>query len=462
MPGPKRFPTVLSLAVLLSVLLSACHPSAAWTTVAAPLAQAPTSAATAAPAPTVTQAPAATRLAPVETAAPAASPAPFAGSKTVEVFSSWAAGGEAAGLDALVKAFNAQYPEVAFANPAAAAPGDPDPLAARLQANQPPDSWQARAGQALDIAQVQPLDGRFPETGWQAALPPSLLPLLSRDGHLYALPVSVRRANLLWYNIPVLIQSGVSVPTNLDEWFAAMDTLKGQGITPLALGDPSTALLLMENVFLSALGPEKYSALWSGQLGWESPEVGTALATFQRVLSYTNGGAASLTGQDAARRVANGEAAFTVMADWAESAFKELGKTPKQDFGWAPMPGTAGVFLFLADALVLPVNPPHPEEAAAWMSIVASKEGQDAFNPSAGSIPARTDANPDLYDPYQRSALADWAKDILVEEQTSVMVPNDAWKTGITGALTAFLQDRDIAAFQSQLVEACEASGPCQ
>ena len=43
-----------------------------------------------------------------------------------------------------------------------------------------------------------------------------------------------------------------------------------------------------------------------------------------------------------------------------------------------------------------------------WLSVVASKAGQDAFNPLKGSIAARTDADLSKYGAYQKAAINDF------------------------------------------------------
>ena len=58
-----------------------------------------------------------------------------------------------------------------------------------------------------------------------------------------------------------------------------------------------------------------------------------------------------------------GDAAFNVMGDWAEGYFRELGKAPGTDYGWAPTPGSDGVFQFLSDSFVRAVGAPDPEAA---------------------------------------------------------------------------------------------------
>ena len=68
----------------------------------------------------------------------------------MEVFSWWVGPGEADGLAAMVKVFNAQYPSIKFVNAAVAGGAGTNAkavLATRLAANDPPDSWQAHAGQ---------------------------------------------------------------------------------------------------------------------------------------------------------------------------------------------------------------------------------------------------------------------------------------------------------------------------
>ncbi len=126
--------------------------------------------------------------------APAATQAPSSSGggagKQVEVFSWWVGPGEADGLAAMIKIFEQKYPNEKFVNASVAGGAGTNAkavLATRLQAGDPPDSWQAHAGEAtfayVDAKQIQPLDDFYKSSGFGAALPASLLPLISKEGH---------------------------------------------------------------------------------------------------------------------------------------------------------------------------------------------------------------------------------------------------------------------------------------
>ena len=439
----KKLLTLISLVLILSIVLSGCVSQASPT----PAPQEPGGAVT-------------------EPAEPGGQ-----GRQQVEVFSWWTGGGEAAGLEAMIKVFQAEYPDIEFINAAVAGGAGTNAravLATRLQANDPPDSWQGHAGQELigtyvAANQLEPLNFLYEEEGWLEVMPETLIPLISQDGNIYSVPVNIHRANVVWYNPAILEENGITMPTTLEDWFASMEDLKNAGVeTPLAMGEQWAAMHLMEAILLASMGEANYSGLWTGEFDWASPEVTTALEHFATALSYTNSDATSLTWQDAAQLVVNGDAAYNVMGDWAEGYFRELGKTPNVDYGWAPVPGSDGVFQFLSDSFVLPVGAPNRDGAIAWLKIAGSQAGQDAFNPVKGSIPARNDADRSLYGEYLLSAMDDWASDIVAGSLTHGVVANDSWKTEIDTALGLFLQSRDVAAFQSALVAACASSGPCQ
>jgi glucose/mannose transport system substrate-binding protein len=407
-----------------------------------------------------------------------------AASTQVEVFSWWVGPGEADGLAAMIKIFNAQYPSITFVNAAVAGGAGTNAkavLATRLAAKDPPDSWQAHAGQEtianyVAAGQVQPLDSLFASTGLNSVLPATLLPLISQGGHPYSVPVNIHRSNVLWYNPKVLAAAGVTADPKtafdtLDKFFAVCDQIKATGKICLSLGAPWTAIHLFENIMIGTIGAAKWNGLWSTPptTDWKGADVTAGIANFAKALSYTNPDASTLSDwQTASKMVSDGDAAFNIMGDWAYGYFANaapngLALKPHTDFDWAVSPGTYGVFNFLSDSFVLPVGAKHPDASLDWLTVAASKAGQEAFNPLKGSICARTDCNQSLFSEYSQDAAKDWTSNVVVGSLMHGVVAAPAWATSIGTAIGLFQADTSkTAEFQAALVAACATDGVCK
>ena len=86
------------------------------------------------------------------------------------------------------------------------------------------------------------------------------------------------------------------------------------------------------------------------------------------------------------------------------------------------------------------------------VKVVASKEGQDAFNPKKGSISARSDSDTSLYDDYQKSASADFktAKYFLPSRGTSMP---DGYVVSMGPIIDAFVIDKDVTKASQALAD---------
>ncbi len=295
--------------------------------------------------------------------------------------------------------------------------------------------------------------------------PSDLVDILSYDGEIWSVPANIHRSNVLWYNVAVFDEHGVEPPTTFEEFFTVAEELQAAGVTPLALGDNGiwTSTHLLESVLLGTLGPEGYRGLWTGDTDWKSAEVTQALETFAHMMEYVNEDHASLTWDQATQLVVDGDAAMNIMGDWANGYFKSVDAVPGEDYGWMPSPNTEGTYLMLADSFGLPKGAPNRDNAIAWLEVLGSVEGQDAFNPIKGSISARTDAgdSPD-YDVYQQEAMKDFAEDAIAPSLAHGAAASEGWVTSVNDVMTLFVSDLDVEAAQQGLAEACEDAGICQ
>lgn len=388
------------------------------------------------------------------------------GGGDVEVFTWWAAGSEKAGLDALVGVFGEQHPDLTFVNGAVAGGAGSaakDLLQTRLQAQDPPDTFQAHAGAELqdyiDAAQIEDVSDLYDEFGLTDVFPADLVDRLrSDDGAIYSIPSNIHRANLVWANPTVLEDNGIdpqATYADLDAWMADLDKLEAAGVTPLSVATTWTQVHLLETVLLASLGSDAYQGLWDGSTDWEGAEVTTALENFEKLMGYTNTDRDGLDWPEATQMVIDGGAAFNVMGDWAVAAFEEQDKALNTDFTVFPVPGSDGVFDFLADSFTIPVGAPNPDGAKAWLETCGSLEGQVAFNKAKGSIPARTDADPSEFSEYQQSAIESFASDTIVSSLAHGAAAPIATLNAISDATSKFTTGAsDLAGFQSELASA--------
>jgi glucose/mannose transport system substrate-binding protein len=389
------------------------------------------------------------------------------GGDQFEFFSWWTGGGDSEGKQALLDLFQEQHPDVEIVDSAIAGGAGTNAqaeLANRLLADDPPDSYQRHAGAELlediEAGEVEDLTFLYDDEGWRDVFPQRLLDLITVDDKIYSVPVNIHRSNVLWYNPAVLEEAGIDgPPATWDEFLDQAETLEAAGKTPLTIGPTWTQEHLLENVLLGELGPDAYNGLWNGDTDWTSPEVIDALDMYTEVLSHSNFDSAAADWQPALDPIIEGDAAYNVMGDWADTYFRvEKELTWEDDYNATTSPGTEGVFNFLSDSFTLPEGAPHRDIAIEWLRLAGSQEGQDTFNPVKGSIPARTDGDESLYTGYLATPLADWTSDdtTIVGSLAHGVVADNAWKAEIDSALQEFVGSHDSEAFASAVAQAYE------
>ncbi len=382
--------------------------------------------------------------------------------ETLDIFSWWTGAGEEDGLNALIDLFKEEYPDIEVENAAVAGGAGTNAkavLASRMQGDDPPATFQVHGGSELNDGWVaadkmETLNDLYESEGWGDKFPEDLIDLVSKDGDIYSVPVNIHRGNVLWYNTSVFEENGVEPPATFDEFFAAADQLQEAGVTPLALGDkePWTATHLFETALLGTLGADDYKKLFTGEMSFSDPKVKEAAENFKKMLSYVNEDHSSRNWQDASQLVADGEAAMNVMGDWAKGYFvNDLNLKVKEDFGWVATPGTDGMFMVITDTFGLPKGVSNPEDVKKFLSVLGSVEGQDAFNPLKGSIPARVDADLSNYDEYGKETIEDFKNASLAPSLAHGSAAPEGFVTKVNQAINIFVTQQDVDQFISSL-----------
>ena len=380
----------------------------------------------------------------------------------------WTAGGEADGLNAMFSIYEEQYPDVEIVNASIAGGAGTNFKAinkTRLIGGDPADTFQLHAGLEVETyspeTYLAPVDDIYASEGLEGVFPPDLLTLLKYKDHYWGVPVNIHRSNVLWYNEAVFEENGLTPPATFEEFQQVADALQAAGIQPLVMGtnEGFEAPHVFEDVLAGSMSPEEYRGLWTGGTSWMDPKVTQALENFKMMLSYANEDHPALTWSEAGEYLVSGTGGMMIMGDWTDGWFTSKGF---DGYGWAPPPGTDGIFVALSDSFSLPAEAPNLENAQNWLRVAGSKEGQEAFNPKKGSICARTDCDPTLFNEYLQSAMVDWSQDAIVPSMAHGAAAIESWLTDYNDIITLFVASGDVAGTQAALQQACVDAGVCQ
>ncbi len=375
---------------------------------------------TPAPAPAPAAPAAAKPAEPAKPAAPAAAAGP---SGKLEIFSWWTSGGEVEALNGLYKIYKEKYPKVEIVNAALAggtsSGGDMKALLqTRMMGGDPPESFQVHLGGELFDpyvvgGQMEDLSFLFKEEGWDKTFPKGLIDIASYKGKPYSVPVNIHRSNILWSNNKLLADVGAKPPTTWDEFFAVAEKLKAKNLPALAVAENAPGFWghVTETCIIAALGPDKWSGLFNGSTKWDDAGVKQGLNTSLKALGFANPDYLSVGWGDINDVFVAGKAAMMIMGDWTPGV---LWSKNFKDFSWSAAPGNVGIYQMLSDSFGLPAKCKNRDAAIGWLKVCGSKEGQDAFNPAKGSIPARNDADVSKYTEYHKWAMDAWKKDKII------------------------------------------------
>jgi len=302
----------------------------------------------------------------------------------------------------------------------------------------------------------EPITDLYESEGWLDVMPAGLVEQATWESEQYSIPVGVHRGNGFWYNKEVMADNGIEVGDTMtvDQFIAAADTLKAAGIPALAFSNKEgfQGSQTFENTLLGVAGPETYNALFKGEASWEDPAVREAAEVYATMLEYVNEDFSALTWDAATALIIEGKAGFNSMGDWAYG--EVVAKNAQDVVGWVSHPGTAGSFVLVVDSFTLPVGAPSPENARNWLTVLGSKEAQEAFNPLKGSIPPRTDANRDIFSAYHQWSMDSFANDALVPSCAHGQAASPAFQQALLDASAAFVTDKDVDTYIAMLSDA--------
>ncbi|MEV1021316.1 extracellular solute-binding protein [Streptomyces sp. NPDC050264] len=224
-----------------------------------------------------------------------------------------------------------------------------------ISSKQAPDIFYNWGGGSIkpfvDAGLLLPLDDFIAkDPGLKSKFLPSVFNSAMVDGKPYGIPMRGTQPVLLFHNKNVLDKAGVTPPTTWNELLTAVKALKGEGVTPIALGggDRWPTLMWFEYLYDRVAGPDLFQKAVKGdKTAWESADSKKALGMIKELVDAgafgSNYDSVKFTDQGSPTLLATGKAGFELMGSWEYSTQQEAHPAfAKKDFGYTSFPTVAG------------------------------------------------------------------------------------------------------------------------
>jgi raffinose/stachyose/melibiose transport system substrate-binding protein len=258
-------------------------------------------------------------------------------------------------------------------------------LATALEGNQGPDVMQLRAYGGLQRYTdfLMPIGDKvsaleeFPGSSVDSARG-------REDDKIYGVPFA-NQALGIYYNKRIFEENGVSVPETWDEFIDVMDTLKSNGVTPLANG--GKAGWMLEIVF-GTIGPnfyggnEFYQEVTDGETTFTDQRFVNALDRMQELKPYMQSGFMGIDYSSQQAAFFTEQAAMFIGGSFEAAFFQE--QNPELEIGVFPAPRPSGqdttyVGTWADGSYGANANTEHQEAAVELLRFMASQEFGNMF-----------------------------------------------------------------------------------
>jgi glucose/mannose transport system substrate-binding protein len=381
----------------------------------------------------------------------------------------WTAGGEQDALNALLEGFQEAYPNAEVTNnpaPGGAGSALDTVIRNRVLNNNPPSTFQVWPGQALlpytDEDLLVDLDGNGV---WSDAMKENyrqgVQDVAAPAGTLVSVPLNIHRLNNLFYNVSVVEDAGVD-PSSIstpDDLTSAMETVESEtDAVGMAMQTqaPWSTVQMWETIFIGQQGTDAFLDMLENGASAHEEGIKAALQTVLDYSEYYNEDAGSISWDQGNAKVVSGDAAFIHQGDWAAGQYRaQDGFEYGNDWEMVPFPGTDGVYSLVIDSFVMPVSNPSPATTRNFLSYCGTPDAQERFNPIKGSIMPRTDADQSVLGPFLQDQFDDFSN---ADSQPPTIAHGTGApaeiKSGIEGAISAFLENENVDRTYSQIESA--------
>ncbi|MCE0557755.1 ABC transporter substrate-binding protein [Motilimonas sp. E26] len=326
-------------------------------------------------------------------------------------------------------------------------------LRTRAVSGNPPASAQIKGPEIQEWASLRfllPLDDLAKEQHWSTLYSPTVLDYLRYQDSFVAVPFNIHRVNMLWLNKAIFDELKLTPPTTWAEFINTAKIIEAAGYIGFAHGlQPWQDTLLFESVAISVLGPDLYRAIFvqHDPSSFQSAKLVAVFEQFRALRNLVDAQAIDRNWDQNTQLLIAKKAAMQVMGNWVKGELSLQQQRPNEDYYCVPAPGTQDTFAYNIDTFVFFKKHQQPDNQQAQTDLaksISGKELQVKFNQIKGSIPARQDINPALFDACSQQDIKDFSQLTLLPSLAQGMANTGLTQNAIVDVVSHFFNNPKI------------------
>jgi ABC-type glycerol-3-phosphate transport system substrate-binding protein len=313
-----------------------------------------------------------------------------------------------------VQMFEEKYPDIDVVHSTVAHEDFKQAIRAYLTASTPPDvmTWFAgnRARFFIDKDLIMDISDVWESEGWNESYPAGFRAMSSVDDKQYFVPASWYWW-AVYYRKDIFEQYGLEPPETWEEFLQLCETLKENGVAPIAIGTKYrwTAAAWFDYLNMRVNGPEFHINLMLGKEKYDDPRVLKVFTDYWAPLienGYFIEEPAAYSWSEALQFLINGEAAMYLMGDFLRDSYPDEQEGDLDFFRFPIIDPSVPVGEDApTDGYFIAANAQHPEEAKLFLAFLGSVEAQQYFADTLGRLPTNMGVDTSGFTPTQQKGL---------------------------------------------------------
>jgi multiple sugar transport system substrate-binding protein len=226
------------------------------------------------------------------------------------------------------------------------------------------------------------------------------------DGKQYFMPI-YNYPWVLMYRKSVFSERGYTAPTTMDELMTLGDTMKSDGLDPIAFADKDgwPAMGTFDILNMRTNGYDFHVSLMAGKESWQDAKVKEVFTTWASLLPYHQEGSLGRTWQEAAQALVQKKAGMYLLGTFASQQFTDPADLEDLDFIAFPSVnsehGTDSIDAPI-DGFMMASKPKNEAGAKALLEYLGSAEAENIYlKTDPGDVGANSQVDTSGYNSVQ-------------------------------------------------------------